>query len=169
VLRFDNQGMERDPTRLHEQLRLLYIVFMVSLGIYVLLGFQLQSGSDDLLPLIELSDGVLWAFRGALAILAAADLMVGHFFLRRNAILRAQRATASWSAAFEAFTASIFWLACAEAVGIFGLLLLFLGGSIWELMAFGAVSLVAIAIRFPTEDAWEAHVAELERAHQLAI
>lgn len=133
------------------------LAFMGATLTYVIVGLQMRASGA--LPLADMDGSVLWILRGALAFVglagqAAVELVASSPRLKPGPWTPG----ASEPQLARASTVTVLRLALTEAIGIFGLLLFMLGNHLADLLAFNAVALVMLGVRFPTKERWAREV-----------
>ncbi len=133
-----------------------YVMALVSLVVLIDTGIRVG-------PVVSVADAWTWVVRAGLA--AFAVINVATVAVTFDQGLRKQLAAANApNAGQAAFLVSALWLAFAEAIGIYGLLVRILGGSVFDVLGFCAAAGIAMVYRFPTEVRWAKDVERMERA-----
>ena len=138
-----------DLKRTHRVTLLIWGAMAASLFVYALVA-ELVGAARASLPAPSL--GVLrWVFVG----LAVAQFAVVGLVARRLLEGRAALPAGPLRPAQRLQGAAILRFAMCEAVGLYGLVLFFLGGSRRDLYAFVVVALIALAVHVPRRERWE--------------
>jgi len=138
-----------DLKRAHRVTLLIWGAMAASLFVYALVA-ELVGAARASLPAPSL--GVLrWVFVGV----AVAQFAVVGLVARRLLEGRAASPAGPLRPAQRLQGAAILRFAMCEAVGLYGLVLFFLGGSRRDLYAFVVVALIALAVHVPRRERWE--------------
>ena len=130
--------------------RIVVLALAAAVVLYGVVGLLFTAARSDDAPLAD-DSATLWLMRGALAVVTVINFSTGAY-LRRGLL----GSGATGGAGARLVPATVVSGALAEAVGIYGLVLTFLGGELWDVIVFGVVALLALAAVFPRRDAWEA-------------
>jgi ribose/xylose/arabinose/galactoside ABC-type transport system permease subunit len=153
------QQADLNPVLALRTLRVVWFAMLSSVASYVLIGLVFGKAIGPLEPtLVDVLRVPL-----LIAALAAALLAL---FLSRTALQPTPLASAAaaTSTPYQSVLGPHFLTyAVAEAPALFGLVLYFLFGAVADLLALGALGLLALALAFPGQGHWNAIVAELQR------
>lgn len=157
--------MEPEADAAFRRVRWMHLGFMAIVLVYVELGILQRA--FDVEPQLEDNNETLWALRVGLAFLSVAG-QVGVRVIAGSSSTKAHERP-GWVGQFDAatqkaFSNAILRMAVSEAIAIYGLLLLMLGGHFADLLLFCGLSLAAFAWHFPKRGRWDQEVADI-RAH----
>lgn len=140
--------MNTDPEALQREYRItlvIWIAILAALAIYVILGHALMGRE-----FIDTATIPLALIRTILAAVGGA-MLVGSFFIRRRMLeAPADGSTPDAAGAASKYrSATMITAGICEAVGLFGLVLIFLGDGLATLYLFNVVAAVALVLHRP--------------------
>lgn len=136
---------ETDNKKTFSFLRIVHILFLVSIPIYISVIFQLKL--LDVHTPFHLSIPSLHIIEAVLAFFAIYDLLLGYYWPK---ILRKFRTTNKPK--ISIFSIHIHRIANFVAIAIYGLVLAILGGAWYIWIWFFVVSAAALILTFPTDE-----------------
>jgi hypothetical protein len=128
--------------------QVIWIVILAALVVYVAIGHYFHGKA-----LVDLGDVSVVLIRNLFA-LAGGLMLVGSFFIRRKMLAGAASAQQpdEQTAGAKYKTATMVAAGICEAVGLFGLVLIFLGDSLQTLYLFVGVAAVALILHRPKKE-----------------
>ncbi len=141
----------KDLKRAHQMSAIMYIAFMVSLGIYVVVVEILHANFKDFQRVVESHElsWIRYVFYG----LALAQIFI--IRLIRKTLTKGLKSTKIEALIAHLNKISILTAAFCEAPAIFGLVLFFLRGDLRDFYVLTAMSFVFFFLYFPRYSNWE--------------
>lgn len=138
----------------------MYLVFAGAVALYVLAGEVINGSDPDFRGkgFVDIGAGI-WFARGIFALFALQHLVVQRFLIKENRIvakvmeLEPKRADAALVRAL--ISVELLRAAGVNAIGIYGLILFFLGGNQFDLLVPAGVALLLLLWLRPNRSHWE--------------
>jgi hypothetical protein len=147
--------MKPEVEQLFVATRRLHVVFLVGVGVIASLAIQREFATTGS-PILEDRPSLLWALRLGLAVLSVVAVATVEWLVQQgrnpnpSGTFRGVPAP-SQKLRTDAMLRMMFY----EAIAVYGLLLVLLGGSWRDMMCFASVAVALLVWKFPRRSAWE--------------
>lgn len=148
--------MSPEVEHLFVNVRRLHVVFLVAVGVIAITAVRIEMAETGT-PLLEDRPPLLWALRVGLATLGAIGFVMVERVVRQSSkpersLVFRDLPTLSQELGRDAILRMMFF----EAVAVYGLLLVLVGGSWLDTACFACAAVVLLLWRFPRRSAWVA-------------